>query len=45
VVRRCGWCKAILGEKEPLKDKRETTGICEACKERCFGSGHVKEGV
>ena len=31
MIRRCGWCKKIEGEKEPLHDKSITDGICQAC--------------
>ena len=34
MVRKCAYCKKILGEKEPLKDRRITTGICDSCLER-----------
>ena len=30
----CAWCKKSLGEKEPLKDKRETHGICPSCEKK-----------
>ena len=29
--RICAWCLKFMGEKEPLKDKRKTHGICDSC--------------
>jgi lipoate synthase len=29
--RRCCFCGVSMGEKEPLDDDRETSGICEIC--------------
>lgn len=31
LVRVCSVCKKVMGEKEPLDDKRETHGYCDAC--------------
>jgi len=31
MIRKCAYCEAVFGEKEPLEDKSETTGICPAC--------------
>jgi hypothetical protein len=28
----CAWCKASLGEKEPLADKHTTHSICGTCR-------------
>ena len=33
MIRRCCYCKKIMGEKEPLNDKRITDGICDDCYE------------
>ena len=33
-VRRCGWCKAILGDAPEIPGDRETTGICAECATR-----------
>jgi len=33
MIRQCSWCKKILGEKEPLEDKRTTHTICDDCYE------------
>ena len=27
----CAWCKAKIGEEEPLEDKSITHGICASC--------------
>jgi hypothetical protein len=27
----CSWCKKYMGEKEPLNDPTETSGICDTC--------------
>ena len=32
----CAWCKKDLGEKEPLKDKSITHGICPECEAKYF---------
>lgn len=34
MISICAWCKKVMGEKEPLDDKRETHGICPECKEK-----------
>ena len=34
MIRRCCYCKRILGEKEPFEDHRITDGICDFCFER-----------
>ncbi len=31
MVRRCMRCGEVYGEKEPLEDKSETTGLCDEC--------------
>jgi len=31
MIRMCAWCKQVFGEKEPLEDKSETHGMCDAC--------------
>lgn len=31
MLRICEFCKAQIGEKEPLEDKRETTSECDVC--------------
>lgn len=31
MLRICTFCNQKFGEKEPLEDKRETTGECEVC--------------
>ena len=31
MIRVCGWCRCDMGEKEPLQDKSETTGMCPQC--------------
>lgn len=36
MIRICAWCKAWLGQKEPLEDKRVTHGICQECLDRSF---------
>ena len=33
MIRRCSFCGLIMGEKEPLDDDRETSGICDTCLE------------
>jgi hypothetical protein len=33
MIRQCGRCKAILGEKEPLEDRSITTTFCDPCKD------------
>ena len=38
MIRQCSWCNRILGEKEPLEDKRITHTICEKCQEDLVGS-------
>jgi len=34
MIRICCDCKKVLGEKEPLEDKRITHGYCPECLER-----------
>ena len=29
--RVCAWCDRKMGEKEPLEDKRVTSGMCPEC--------------
>lgn len=49
--RICAWCKAPMGEKEPLEDTSETHGICPDCAKRLEAEGKVdnnnciKQGV
>ncbi len=31
MIIQCAWCKKIVGEKEPLQDKRVTSTICPEC--------------
>lgn len=31
MIRQCAWCGEVLGEKEPLEDKRITHTICDDC--------------
>ena len=31
MTRICAWCKQVMGEKEPLEDKRITHTICKNC--------------
>ncbi|NOZ64747.1 MAG: hypothetical protein GXO71_07505 [Caldiserica bacterium] len=31
MIIQCAWCKEIVGEKEPLQDKRVTSTICPEC--------------
>lgn len=31
MIRQCGWCKILMGEVAPLKDKSITHGICNKC--------------
>ncbi len=31
MIIQCAWCGKIVGEKEPLKDKRITSTICPEC--------------
>lgn len=31
MTRICAWCKTVMGEFDPIADKRETHGICEPC--------------
>ena len=31
MIRICGWCRCDMGEKEPLDDPSETTGMCDEC--------------
>jgi hypothetical protein len=31
VIIVCSWCKKVQGEKEPLKDRRNTHTICSSC--------------
>ena len=31
MLRVCGWCNKLLGEKPPYADKSITHGMCEAC--------------
>lgn len=31
MIRRCAWCKQVIGEKEPMDDNSETHGVCEWC--------------
>jgi len=31
VIVICGWCKELLGEKEPFEDVSITHGICPDC--------------
>ncbi len=33
-LRRCGWCKTVLGDAPELPADRETTGICPECATR-----------
>ncbi len=35
---RCGWCGKRSEDKEPLKDTRETTGICDKCAVKALGA-------
>jgi len=36
MIRRCAWCKEILGVVEPLDDERFTDGICARCQTEHF---------
>lgn len=36
MIRQCGWCKKVMGEKEPLEDTSITTGICDPCRDAHF---------
>ncbi len=31
MIRICMDCKTVMGEKEPIEDKRETHGCCPEC--------------
>jgi len=31
MIQLCYVCKKVYGEKEPLEDPRETSGICPQC--------------
>ena len=31
MIRICAWCNTVLGEKEPIADKRPTHTICVPC--------------
>ena len=32
MIRICSWCKKVMGEKPPLKNKSLTHGICDDCR-------------
>ncbi len=32
----CAWCQEPQGEVEPLEDKTESHGICDACQLKYF---------
>ena len=34
MIRQCGWCKKLLGEKAPYRDKSVTHSICEVCQKK-----------
>lgn len=34
MIRRCGWCGKVLGEKDGQGVDDETTGVCETCYQR-----------
>jgi hypothetical protein len=33
MIRRCAWCKKIMGEKAPFDNKGITDGMCDNCYE------------
>ena len=41
MIRRCGWCKKIEGEKEPLEDKSVTHTICQVCQDKILSQYHT----
>jgi hypothetical protein len=31
MIRKCAWCKRVLGQKPPYNDRAVTFGMCCAC--------------
>jgi hypothetical protein len=36
MIRRCSWCRDIIGNVAPAGDDRETHGICHECLRRAL---------
>lgn len=41
MIIECGWCKQLLGVKEPIHDTSVTHSICECCQNKLLAQYKV----
>ena len=45
--RVCAWCRKPMGQRKPVSDHSETSGICGPCKKKLIAKSHdqIEKGV